>query len=121
MREQAIRNSGLKLVDCPDSLERSVAELLANGKVVARCSGAMEYGPRALGNRTIMYQTTDPEVNKWLNDRLSRTEFMPFAPVTLYEDRDKCYIGMPGAEHLRDSAVLIEMLVERRVAADLGL
>src|SRR5690606_6146938 len=53
---------------------------------------------RALGNRTIMYQPTDPTVNKWLNDRLSRTEFMPFAPVTLWEDRHECYEDIEGAE-----------------------
>jgi carbamoyltransferase len=58
----------------------------------------MEYGPRALGNRTIMYQTSDPGVNKWLNDRLSRTEFMPFAPVTLWEERHDCYRNIEGAE-----------------------
>jgi carbamoyltransferase len=45
-----------------------------------------------------MYQTTEPEVNKWLNDRLSRTEFMPFAPVTLWERRDQCYREIAGAE-----------------------
>lgn len=96
--DDAIEESGLSPTDCPEGLERATAELLAKGKVVARCSGRMEYGPRALGNRTIMYQTTDPEVNKWLNDRLSRTEFMPFAPVTLWEDRYNCYNNIEGAE-----------------------
>ncbi len=94
----AVRNAGLKPVDCPAGPEVAVAQLLARGRVIARCAGAMEYGPRALGNRTIMYQTTDPAVNKWLNDRLSRTEFMPFAPVTLWEERDNCYVNVSGAE-----------------------
>ncbi len=96
--EAAIRNAGYEAAECTDGLERAVAELLAKGKVIARCAGAMEYGPRALGNRTIMYQTSDPGVNKWLNDRLSRTEFMPFAPVTLWEDRHDCYLDIEGAE-----------------------
>lgn len=96
--DDAIEKSGLSSTDCPEGPERATAELLAKGKVVARCAGRMEYGPRALGNRTIMYQTTDPEVNKWLNDRLSRTEFMPFAPVTLWEDRHNCYKNIEGAE-----------------------
>ena len=94
----AIQESGLRVAPCPDGLERRVAELLADGKVIARCAGRMEYGPRALGNRTIMYQTTDPGVNKWLNERLSRTEFMPFAPVTLWEERHSCYQRIEGAE-----------------------
>ena len=96
--DDAIAQSSLPLADCPQGPERAVAELLAQGKVVARCAGRMEYGPRALGNRTIMYQTNDPEVNKWLNERLSRTEFMPFAPVTLWEDRYDCYKNIEGAE-----------------------
>jgi carbamoyltransferase len=45
-----------------------------------------------------MYQPTDPSVNDWLNERLSRTEFMPFAPVTLWEDQDACYKKLQGAE-----------------------
>jgi carbamoyltransferase len=96
--DAAFERSGLAVAECPDGVERAVAELLAKGKVVARCAGAMEYGPRALGNRTIMYQTTDPDVNKWLNGWLSRTEFMPFAPVTLWEERHKCYKNIDGAE-----------------------
>ena len=43
----------------------------------------LEWGPRALGARTILLNTFDKSVNKSLNDRLSRTEFMPFAPVVL--------------------------------------
>ena len=66
--------------------EREIAEMLAAGKVVARYAGRMEYGPRALGNRSILYQATDPTVNDWLNKRLRRTEFMPFAPILPAED-----------------------------------
>ena len=59
----------------------------------------MEYGPRALGNRSILYHAREPEVNHWLNKRLGRTEFMPFAPVTLWEARHRCYERLDGAEH----------------------
>jgi carbamoyltransferase len=72
-------------------IERTIARLLAQGKVVARFNGKMEYGPRALGNRSILYQTTDPSVNDWLNQKLQRSEFMPFAPVTLANKAEKCY------------------------------
>jgi carbamoyltransferase len=43
----------------------------------------MEYGPRALGNRSILADPTDQKINDWLNKRLKRTEFMPFAPSVL--------------------------------------
>jgi carbamoyltransferase len=94
----AARHAGLKSYEFGAELPHVVARMLADGKIVARCSGRMEYGPRALGNRTIMYQTTDPSVNKWLNEQLHRTEFMPFAPVTLWEHRHECYRGIGGAE-----------------------
>jgi carbamoyltransferase len=80
------------------NIEEKVAHILAEGKIVARFSGRMEYGPRALGNRSILYQTTDVTVNDWLNKKLKRTEFMPFAPVTLQEYANKCYKNIHGAE-----------------------
>lgn len=80
------------------NIEKKVARLLAEGKVVARFNGRLEYGPRALGNRSILYQSTDTTVNNWLNKRLKRDEFMPFAPVTLYEFKDNCYVNAQGAE-----------------------
>lgn len=80
-------------------IEGEIAELIYNKKVVARFNGAMEFGPRALGNRSILYQATDSAVNNWLNKQLKRTEFMPFAPVTLAEDANKCYKNLKGAEY----------------------
>ena len=75
----------------PKSMAKDVAELLVQDKVVARFSGQLEYGPRALGNRSILCNASDPDINNWLNEKLSRTEFMPFAPVTIAEDADKSY------------------------------
>jgi carbamoyltransferase len=83
----------------PENLAQEVASLIYDGSVVARFDGRMEYGPRALGNRSIMYHGQEPEVNQWLNKRLGRTEFMPFAPVTLYEARERYYHNIKGAEH----------------------
>ncbi len=82
----------------PADPAEAAAELLAQGKVLARCSGPMEFGPRALGNRTIMYHAGDPSVNDWLNRQLKRSEFMPFAPVTLERFAGDCYIDYEGAE-----------------------
>ena len=83
----------------PADLVGEIARRVHAGEVIGRFAGRMEYGPRALGNRTILYHARAPEVNQWLNPRLGRTEFMPFAPVTLWEAREKCYIGLSGAEH----------------------
>jgi carbamoyltransferase len=83
----------------PQSLVAEVARRIHAGEVIGRFGGRMEYGPRALGNRSILYHAKEPDVNQWLNQRLGRTEFMPFAPVTLWEAREKCYVNVAGAEH----------------------
>lgn len=88
--EAELKNQNMKYEYFGD-LPMKVAELLADGKVIARFNGRMEFGPRALGNRSILYQTTDATVNDWLNERLNRTEFMPFAPATVTELADDCY------------------------------
>jgi len=81
-----------------ENIEAEVAALLKEGFVVARFNGRLEYGPRALGNRSILYQPTDPTVNDWLNEDLKRTEFMPFAPATLMEHAGDNYLNLKGAE-----------------------
>lgn len=93
----ALRDAGLPAERCAD-IESEIARLIADNQVVGRFNGRMEYGPRALGNRSILYSAHDPGVNQWLNHRLGRTEFMPFAPATLYEDRAANYLGIDGAE-----------------------
>lgn len=82
-----------------ENIERKIAKLLVKNKVIARFNGRMEYGPRALGNRSILYQAKDKKVNDWLNERLKRTEFMPFGPVTLDVFGEKCYKNLNGAEY----------------------
>jgi len=82
--KQTLTTSGLPHVYDPN-IELTIAKLLATKKIVARFNGRMEYGPRALGNRSILFHAGDPSVNDWLNKKLKRTEFMPFAPATLKE------------------------------------
>lgn len=83
----------------PENLALTVARLLADGKVVARADGRMEYGPRALGNRTVMAACNDPTINDWLNKKFARTEFMPFAPVIMQEHA-KDYFPAWNEDHL---------------------
>ena len=83
----------------PDDLEALVAQLIFHGNVVARFNGRMEFGPRALGNRSILYHCSDPEVNLWLNQRLGRTEFMPFAPAVLAEEAARCFENLQGCAY----------------------
>jgi carbamoyltransferase len=90
-----------------------VADMLANGKIVARFDGAEEWGPRALGNRTIMADPRDLKVIRKLNFAIKQRDFwMPFAPSILEEDADR-YLQdassrpfyMVEACHTRDESV----------------
>jgi carbamoyltransferase len=80
-------------------VETDTAELVARKKVVGRFNGRMEYGPRALGNRSILADPTDKTINDWLNERLHRTEFMPFAPSVLHEAAPKLYKNYSSGEY----------------------
>jgi carbamoyltransferase len=99
--EEAI-GSALENADCrhtrPENIAAATAELLRDNHVVARYAGRLEYGLRALGNRSLLYRPDDPDVNKWLNESLNRTEFMPFAPVTMAEHAQECYLDIEGGE-----------------------
>lgn len=68
-----------------DPVARTV-ELLASGRIGAIFTGRMEFGPRALGARSILATPSDKAINATLNQRLQRTEYMPFAPVVAAED-----------------------------------
>ncbi|HSV23841.1 MAG TPA: carbamoyltransferase C-terminal domain-containing protein [Xanthobacteraceae bacterium] len=63
-------------------VEKAV-DALTGGKAVAIYTDRMEFGPRALGARSILASPVQREVNDSINKRLNRSEFMPFAPVVL--------------------------------------
>jgi carbamoyltransferase len=70
-----------------DQLIRDVAQLLDQGQVVGWFQGRMEWGPRALGNRSILGDARNPEMQKRLNLKIKYREgFRPFAPSVLHEE-----------------------------------
>jgi carbamoyltransferase len=70
-----------------DELAKLVATKLTDGKVIGWFQGRMEYGPRALGNRSILGDPRNPEMQKKLNLKIKYREgFRPFAPSVLEED-----------------------------------
>lgn len=77
----------------PQDKVEDVVDAITSDLIVGYFDGRMEWGPRALGARSIIYHTRDGSVNDWLNKRLHRTEFMPFAPVTPVEYAAECYIN----------------------------
>ncbi|MDD5687505.1 MAG: carbamoyltransferase C-terminal domain-containing protein [Elusimicrobia bacterium] len=85
-----------------ENIEEVIARYIADKYIVGRFSGRMEYGPRALGNRSILVESTDVTVNDWLNKRLCRTEFMPFAPVILSDETNDFFNKFYKSEHAAD-------------------
>ncbi len=70
-----------------EELCRDVAKLIDQGNVIGWFQGKMEYGPRALGNRSIVGDPRNPEMQKKLNLKIKYREgFRPFAPSVLEED-----------------------------------
>ena len=75
----------------PTNIAEDIAHALVAGQVIALFQGRMEYGPRALGNRSLLAAAVDPKMPALLNGRLCRTEFMPFAPIVLEEKAQRWF------------------------------
>lgn len=81
-----------------DEIPYIIAEYLSRKKIVCVSIGHSEFGPRALGNHSILYDAGQKETNDSLNKRLSRTEFMPFAPITIDKFKDDLFLNTQGLE-----------------------
>jgi carbamoyltransferase len=73
-------------------LIKKTASLIHENKIVALFQGRMEYGPRALGNRSILASPLTPEMKDIINSKVKHREaFRPFAPAVCYEDTEKYF------------------------------
>ena len=81
----------------PERLASEVAALLAAGRLVGVCRGRMEYGPRALGHRSILCHPGERELTGRLGSLLRRSPVMPFGPAISAEHFDRCVQVEPGA------------------------
>jgi carbamoyltransferase len=74
-------------VSQPGNINLTIAKLLAENKIVARCSGRMEFGARALGNRSILANPSDFTNLNTINEAIKCCDFwMPFTPSILEEE-----------------------------------
>ena len=82
------------LFDKKGNIEKDVALLLSKGHVVARFKGRMEFGSRALGNRSLLADPVQPGVKKRINEMIKNRDFwMPFAPSMLDYYADKYVVN----------------------------
>ena len=78
-----------------------IIELLHNDKIVGVANGRAEFGPRALGNRSLLADPRGPDIKDKVNEIKRRQKFRPFAPVIL-EEHASSYFDMPvGFDHSR--------------------
>jgi len=87
--EKVIRryNADARFISDSAELVKVAADYIASGKVVGWFQGRMEFGPRALGNRSILGDARNPEMQKKMNLKIKfREGFRPFAPSVLEED-----------------------------------
>jgi carbamoyltransferase len=132
----ALRDAGLEPMRYEDDdLFRMVAAHIANGDVVGWFQGRMEFGPRALGNRSIVTDPRRPDMKDILNARIKHREpFRPFAPslltekagewyeqdytspfmILVYKTREEKRGEIPAVNHVDDTGRL--QTVEERVA-----
>ena len=86
-----------KKYESEEELTKIIAKYIAEGKSIGHFAGRMEYGPRALGNRSILADSRNPEMQKKLNLAIKKREsFRPFAPSCLEEDVEKFFNIKPS-------------------------
>jgi carbamoyltransferase len=99
--EKALRTYKLRAVKL-DNIATMTADLLASGKIIGWFQGRMEFGPRALGGRSILADPRDPEMNAKVNKAVKFREWWrPFAPSMLRE------VAGEYLEHACDSPFMI--------------
>jgi carbamoyltransferase len=88
------------LGNCPhevrryDDVEAEIAQVLAAGKPVARCKGRIEFGARALGNRSILADPIQQDVVRVINQMVKKRDFwMPFAPAVRKERMEDYFVN----------------------------
>ena len=96
----AVKSAGLN-ARRSRSPARDAADMIADGKIVAWFQGRMEFGPRALGNRSLLADPRGPEMRNILNQKVKhREDFRPFAPSVMAEHADEWFeVGAHSPSH----------------------
>src|SRR4029078_7557438 len=96
----AVKSAGLT-ARRSKSPARDAADKIADGKIVAWFQGRMEFGPRALGNRSLLADPRRPDMRNILNQKVKhREDLLPFAPSVLAEHADEWFeVGAQSASH----------------------
>ena len=111
--ELILKDSGLKFQKFSiDLISKILSKALANNNIIGLFKGRSEYGPRALGARSILANPSSKAVNLEVNNRLNRTEFMPFAPVVLKENFDDVFESKKSLKDIIDTAKFMTVTLD---------
>ena len=103
-----------KLRENLDDLCSEVATLIDSGNTIGWFQGRMEFGPRALGNRSILADARNPEMQKKLNLKIKfRENFRPFAPSVMYEETENYFSFNGPSPYMLFNAVVRKERIKR--------
>ena len=116
--ERFIRyNRALKVRHEPERVTQLTAQLLAEGKLIGWIQGRAEYGPRALGNRSILADPRFAETQDAINQTIKcREQFRPFAPAVLHEFGDVFFEDYQESPYM-DKTLVIKAQQRAKIAA----
>ncbi len=98
--EKILKNVKIKFISC-ENKEKKAAELLAQNKIIGWFQERMEFGPRALGNRSILAHPNGDNVKKRLDQGIKkRAEFRPYAPAILKEKYNLFFKDTPYSPYM---------------------
>jgi len=93
--EEVLKKNGwIKNAEYIDEIDSFIGDAVVKGKIIARFSGRMEWGPRGLGNRSILADPRDLKMVANLNFAVKHRDFwMPFAPSVIEENIDEYFVN----------------------------
>lgn len=99
--EKALKNNNLKYVDIGNDAYLKAAELIVEGKIGALFHGRCEFGPRALGNRSIIADVRNNDIQQIINKNIkNRPLFQPFCPSIMIDERERLFESSYDNKHM---------------------
>ncbi|KAF3983929.1 MAG: nodulation protein nolNO [Methylococcales symbiont of Hymedesmia sp. n. MRB-2018] len=110
-------NKVLTIRHLPDSICEKTAKLLSQGKLVGWIQGRAEFGPRALGNRSILADPRQVKTKDRINQRVKfREQFRPFAPSVLHQHAERYFEQYHQSPYM-DKTLIIKAAMQKKIAA----
>ena len=112
--DKLLQHSHLKATDHGEDVYKKTAEFLAQGKIVGWAQGRAEFGPRSLGNRSILASPCYPDIKDIVNAKVKfREEFRPFAPSILHEFGDEYFENYQESPYMERTLVFKEAVRDK--------